>query len=118
MEFIEDAVVVVKDTIDAVCKKTGEVVNIQKMKYNIASMQSKLSKDYETLGRLCIDNVLSGAELSSEAKAVAEEILKRKEEIKAAKVELYRAQGKQICPECNRANPEDALFCNGCGHNF
>ena len=118
MEFIEEAVVVVKDTFDAVCKKTGEAVNVGKMKYNIASMKSKLSKDYETLGRLCLDSVLEGAEIPSTAKEVAEDIVKRKEQIKAAKAELYRAKGKQVCPECSKVNPQDARFCNDCGHNF
>ena len=118
MEFFEEVVGAAKDTFSAVCKKTEEVVSVQKMKINIASMESKLSKDYEALGRYCFEMVLAQENADEPAKALADEIVKRREEIKLAKQALYAAQGKAVCKNCGKEIAADAHFCPECGNSL
>ena len=118
MDFFEDVVSTAKDTFSAVCKKTEEVVSIQKMKINISSMESKLSKDYEALGRYCLDAVLASDASDEPAKALAEEIVKRREDIKLAKKALATAQGKAVCPKCGKEIASGTPFCPECGNNL
>lgn len=118
MDFFEEAVVAAKDTFNAVCKKTEEVVSVQKIKINIASMESKLAKDYEALGRYCLESVLSDENADEQAKNIAEDIVNKKAEIEKAKQELYAAQGKAVCPSCGNKVEDKAKFCSSCGQNL
>ena len=55
MEFFDDVINKTRDAIDVAYKKTNEVVSIQRQKFDIAAMESKLAKDYQNLGRVCFD---------------------------------------------------------------
>ena len=96
MEFFENAVNKARDVLDAAYKKTEEVVSVQKQKYDIASMKSKLNKDFEAFGRACLDFVSNDGEVTSEAKFLASEILRKQAEIDAAQAELDKTQGKKL----------------------
>ncbi len=118
MEFFEDAINKAKDAFDVAYKKTNDVVAIQKQKFDIASMESKLSKDFLEFGKLCFECVINDSEISKEAKLMAEEIAKKQEDIEKAKTEVMRAQGKKICANCGIANVSAAHFCFACGESF
>ncbi len=118
MEFFEDAINKARDAFDTACKKTNDVVNLQKQKFDLASMESKLSKDFEKFGRVCYDFVATGGEVTAEAKALAEEITAKKAEIEAARNDILKAQGKKFCGKCGAANVSEAHFCYTCGESF
>lgn len=118
MEFFENAVNKAKDVFDAACKKTGEVVSVQKQKYDIAGMKSNLNKSFEDFGRACLDFVLAEGDITDEAKSLAAEIVRKKEEIAQAKAELDKAQGKKECPNCGFCNVSEAHYCTACGYSF
>ena len=52
MEFLDSALVKAKEVFDVACKKTNEVVSSGKQKFDVASIESKRSKDFEKLGKL------------------------------------------------------------------
>ncbi len=118
MEFFGDAINKARDAFDTACKKTNDVVNLQKQKFDLASMESKLSKDFEAFGRVCYDFVAVGGEISNEAKALAEEITAKKKEIETARNEILKAQGKKFCTKCGAPNVTEAHFCYACGESF
>ena len=118
MDFLENAVNKARDVFDAACKKTGEVVSVQKQKYDIASLKSKLNKDFEAFGRACLSFVVNGEEVSSEARFLATEIVRKQEELEAAQQELERAQGKKLCPNCGYPNTTESHYCAACGNSF
>ncbi len=57
MDFFENAVSKAKDVFDVACKKTEEVVNTGKVKLEIATLENKLSKDFEALGRIYFEQI-------------------------------------------------------------
>ena len=118
MGILEETAVKAKDAFDVVAKKTGEVWSVQKVKFNIASVNSQLSKDYETLGRICFETLKNGEAKLDENDDVAE--LKASIEDKLEKIKEYEdqldAQKKVvICPDCGAKCPAEAVFCSKCG---
>ncbi len=118
MDFFDDVINKTRDALDVAYKKTNDVVSIQKQKFDIASMESKLSKDFEALGRACLPFITEGKEVSAEAKLMAEEILKKQTEIEEARNQVLLAQGKKFCKKCGIANVSEAHFCFACGESF
>ena len=45
MGFLEDAVGKTKEVFDIACKKTDEILTLEKQKFNLASLKSKREKD-------------------------------------------------------------------------
>ncbi len=71
-----------KEVFETAYKKTGSVVAAGKHKLDINSLESKLSKDYEALGRLYFDAVSDGKEQSlKDAEGLIAEIGKKKTQI-------------------------------------
>ncbi len=118
MEFFETAVNKARDVLDAAYKKTEEVVSVQKQKYDIASMKSKLNKDFEAFGRACLEFVSNDGEVTSEAKFLASEILRKQDEIAVAQAELDKTRGKKLCEKCGFPNISEAHYCAACGNSF
>ncbi len=65
MDFIDNALEKAKETLNVVSKKTEEVVQSGKQKFNIASLENQLSKDYKTLGEIYY-NILKDSEIDDE----------------------------------------------------
>ena len=57
MDFLENAVNKAKDVFDVACKKTGDVVSTGKIRLDIASLENKMVKDFEALGRLYFEDI-------------------------------------------------------------
>ena len=135
MGIIEDTAVKAKDAFDVVAKKTGEVLSIQKLKYNIACINSQLSKDYETLGRLYFEQLTAekcekcedadsaeetaqNAQSNEKNDAIEElktAIIEKKEKIKQMEDMLDAQKKVLICPVCSAKNPAESAFCSKCG---
>lgn len=138
MGIIEDTAVKAKDAFDVVAKKTGEVWSIQKLKYNIACINSQLSKDFETLGRLYFEQLTAEkaetAENTENASAAEENaenaqtdvnndsiqelkaaIIDKKEKIKEMEDMLDSQKKVLVCPVCSTKNPAESSFCSKCG---
>ena len=113
MGILEETAVKAKDAFDVVAKKTGEVWSVQKVKFNIASVNSQLSKDFETLGRICFEAFDSDeAKLDEESVAELKASIKEKlEKIKEYEDRLDAQKKVVICPDCGAKCPVEAVFC-------
>ncbi len=110
---IEETVKKAKEVAAAAYKKTGEVINVQKQKLEVAALNSKLKTQYEKLGRLLFKE-LSGTE-NGDVANVAAQIRSIEAEIEERSAEIRNAKGKTICRSCNKEVPADAIFCAYCG---
>ena len=68
MEFFDDAVSKAKEAIDVACKKTNEVVTLQKQKFNVAALESRRAKDFQLLGEIIYNKIMIKLELESKYK--------------------------------------------------
>ena len=118
MDFLDTAIIKAKETIDVVSKKTGEIVNTEKQKFDVATLKSKLQKDYAELGRLYYASVKENNELDADTKAVVEQITEKIAAIEALNAEIAGAKNKRVCPACKSSIPENSKFCNICGEKL
>ena len=104
-----------KEAIDVASKKTGEVVNTQKQKFDIASLESKRAKDYAVLGEIYYNKIKDGAVEGENVSGLVLAIKEKSEKIEKLKAEVNSAKNKRICPKCGAAIEQTSNYCNACG---
>ena len=67
----------IKGFAGSVSKKTGEVVDTQKLKSQIRSLEKGNAQDYEELGRMVFEKYSNGEAVSADASALCETIRER-----------------------------------------
>ena len=115
MDFFDDTVNKAKEAIDVASKKTGEVVNTQKQKFDIASLESKRAKDYAVLGEIYYNKIKDGAVEDENVSELVLAIKEKSEKIEKLKAEVNSAKNKRICPKCGAAIEQTSNYCNACG---
>lgn len=115
MDFLDNAIDKAKEAIDIACKKTNEVVNTQKQKFDIASLESKRAKDFEQLGQIYY-NLIKDTEIEDQnVKVLVETIIEKNNKIYELKEEINSAKFKRVCPVCAANISETAVYCSSCG---
>lgn len=118
MDFIDDAVTKAKEAIDIACKKTNEVVNTQKQKFDIAALENKRAKDFEMLGMLYYESIKTGSTSDKKINAVVNEITAKNKKIKQLNEEMNSIKNKRICPKCGSAVDNLSNYCGVCGEKL
>ena len=115
LNSIDQAMNKAKEVFDVACKKTGEVVNTQKQKFDVSSLENKRAKDFEKLGSLYFDLIkIEKIENESIAELVAA-IKEKNEKIEELQNEILNAKNKRICANCGAYIEESSIYCNSCG---
>ena len=116
---LDNILVKAKDVFETAYKKADDVVSIQKQKFDVSSLENKLNKDFETLGRLCYEEMQKGAFSDAQAfKTVFDEISSKSAQIEEMKNCILKAKNKKRCPACDAAIDKNSVFCNVCGVKF
>lgn len=118
MGFFEETVVKAKDVFDVAAKKTNEIVEVQKLKINLAKVNSSVSKDFETLGRLAFEKISEGEDIPEEYKPIVESIKESMKQIDDIQSQIDEQKKGKICKECNTVNGETAQYCSNCGNKL
>lgn len=118
MEFINDAVEKVKEVAGTAYKMTEDAVIVQKQKFEIASMERKLNKEYAALGREYYRSVKTGKENAEEMSELTSAVSERIAEIKKAKKELADMKNRRVCSDCGKYVDTDSAYCSYCGKKF
>lgn len=118
MDAFEKTVQKAKDAFDIAVNKTGEFVNVSKLKISVANLNGKLEKAYAALGKIQF-NTLKEADIeNAEVSAAVIEIKHIRSEIKQLLKEIDSVEGKITCPKCGSKAPAKSAFCNKCGERF
>lgn len=108
-----------KNTADKVAKKSTELVEISKIKLNIANIKSEIAKNYKLLGEAVY--VSQKSEDTPETENI-EAIIKTLDELQDQLYALLESnaafKNEKPCPACTKSNPANAQFCVACGHRF
>jgi ribosomal protein L40E len=104
-----------KDLFDIACKKTEETLNVQKLKFRLASAERDLTKFYAALGEIRYKELKIEETVSDEASAVINSIEFELKEIEELKKEISKLTGTVVCKNCGTALPNKAEFCFKCG---
>ena len=105
-----------KVTFEDVYKKAETVVSVQKQKIDVYSLEAKLSKSYEILGKLCYDAIKNDEPFDAESvKPVTDDISEKLQLIEDAKEEILKAKNKKLCTKCGAQIDKNGVFCSKCG---
>lgn len=118
MDLFDEILDKAKVAFDVAVKATEDVVDTGKQKFNIASLENKLAKDYKALGEKFYNFKKSG-----EIDAEATEQLICEIDDKIAKIELLKevmrsAKADRVCSNCGAIVDEESLFCSVCGQKL
>lgn len=103
-----------KEFFDSACKKTEEVVNVQKLRFDLSSAESKLNNSYVQLGKDRY-KALKETEIDDIAlKTLILDIDDKLNEVERLRSEITALSGKGICCECGK-KLTGGDFCSHCG---
>lgn len=115
MEFFDDAVSKAKEAIDVACKKTNEVVTLQKQKFNVAALESRRAKDFQLLGEIIYNKIKDDETEDGNIANLVASIKEKDEKIAELRGIINNAKNKRVCPECSAIIDRNSNYCNVCG---
>ncbi len=99
-------------------KKTEEVVELQKIKSKIRTLENYNDESLMDLGELIYNKYEAGEELEAEYQAICEEIEQRNAKILEQERLAGDMRGIKFCSACEREIDKDAKFCSYCGAQY
>ena len=115
MGILDDVVINAKSAAEAVGKKAGQIVDVSKLRINVAELNAEISKRCEALGEYVYETCRE--QLAEDAEAVGKmaELDELVNQRNAVTKELVDKQNKVVCPTCGKQSPSTALYCSNCG---
>ena len=91
------------------------MVEIQKLRGQISSLERETAGCYEELGRILFEKYENHEELPEEAEAICDTIAANMVLITEYENEIADMKGQQKCPSCGAIVKNDMNFCPKCG---
>ena len=109
----------IRNTADKVAKKSGELVEMSKVKLGIVSKKSELGTNFKILGELVYmaqkNNDNSNSAKIEEIIAKIDDLYEKLGELADVSAAL---KNEKVCAYCGKNNPIGQAFCGGCGQKF
>lgn len=116
MGIFEDLYIKMRNEMYKIGDKTGKILNISKIKIEMAEKKNLIFEKYKLIGKYVYDMYDNNEKFEFEDIIDwLEEIQNLKLGMKDCEKRLHRAQDKLFCPYCNYKNESDAVFCSKCG---
>ena len=114
-EFVDEFIFMAKSAADVASKKTGEVVESSKLKYQVKQTEWDIEKAYAKLGAIVYESKRSSEDLSDVISISVAEIddLNLKLDLLEEKLRAYKNVNK--CLACGKDNDANLAFCGYCG---
>ncbi|MEF9915885.1 MAG: zinc ribbon domain-containing protein [Lachnospiraceae bacterium] len=114
-DFFEDLGKKLSETAESVSKKTEEVVEIQKLKSQIRTMERNNDRDIFDLGKMVFERYNNGEIIDAESKALCEEIFNRDMAMDNYEDQIAQMRGLGMCPVCQSHIEKSMMYCPKCG---
>lgn len=105
----------VGETAEAVTNKAGEIIEIQKLKNQIRSLERGNENDFADLGRMVYEQFKKGEAVSAEAEGLCEAIQSREESIADYEKQIADVKGDFDCGSCGKKVAKGMTYCPYCG---
>lgn len=115
MGVFEDAVIKAKSAADYAGKKTGELVELSKLRISSTEIEKKIDNEYAELGKMVYKAAKEHADCTDyvqEKAAVIDALFSEHAQLDC-KISALRNLKK--CPDCTCENAQDAVYCSKCG---
>ncbi len=118
MSLFDDVIVNAAAAVDSVGKVASEIVDRSKARVSSAELKSKISSQFESLGRYIYDTSAAGKTDQSVIDEYVANITVLIGELKSLQESLTADSGRIICPKCCCKNSVDSIFCKRCGSSL
>lgn len=113
--FWDDFSKKIGETADTVSAKASEVVELQKIKGQIRTMERNNDNDYIELGKMIYEKFKDGEEIEEAAKGFCEAIQNREESITEYLAKADALKGDMPCEICGKSVTKGMAYCPYCG---
>ena len=107
-----------KKFIDVAGKKTGNAVEISKLKMSQINKEAELQEQYVILGKFCYKEYKNKENQSTNIRELIERIDLMELEIKDIKDKICLMKNAKTCKTCGNKNPKKAIYCSFCGDSL
>lgn len=107
-----------KKTAISAAQKTGEMVEIGKLKIAVSNKKSKINDCYRDLGLALYTAQKQGSDEAEALNRIITDIDVLFAELGELEKELASLKSQKKCEECGELCDEDAVFCAKCGTKF
>lgn len=107
-----------KQTVNSAVKKSGELVELGKLKMAVGDTKNAIQTNYEKLGAMAYLSAKGEETSGEEADRLIASIDELKELLEQQEKKVAELANKKICPNCGKASPEETSFCPACGNPF
>ncbi len=104
-----------KEIYDAAAKKTGDVVEISKLKLDAMKINGEIKELYEKLGEAVYISKKDDIDCTEAVSIISEQIDNLNDKLIDLNAEIADRQNVNYCAECGAKNPIDNTFCGKCG---
>ncbi len=106
----------VKNTVNNAVKKSGELVELTKVKLAVVDTKNAIQTRYTKLGELAYLAAKGEDTSASDAEVLVSEIDELKEKLASQEAKAADLANKKICASCGKAISDEAAFCPACGN--
>jgi len=111
----EDAVIKAKDAADFAGKKTGEFVELSKLKVSASGIEKKIDSEYLELGKMVYKAAKEHTDCTEYVGEKAAAIDALFAEHAGLTVKIGKLRNIKKCPQCSCDNVPEADYCIKCG---
>jgi len=115
MALWDDLVANAQSAVNTVGKRTNELIDVSKLRLNIAEVGKKITAEYTEIGRLFCEGKKQEADVSTEMEEHLATVEELNAQMDALNERLLELKKTVKCPNCGTENTKDNLFCPKCG---
>lgn len=113
--FWEDLGKKIGETTETVTSKAGEMVEIQRLKGQIRTLERSNEEDFLEMGRFLYHRFQAGEQLDEQMSTLCSKIEERIERIEKHQAQIEEIKGTSTCACCGRQVAKEMAFCPYCG---
>ena len=118
MTFFEELKKTITDVSGTVVKKSGEVVETQKLKMKKYSIESDIRKDYELMGRIFFAEMEETGNIDENVEEIFQRIVEAKDAVAEIDEKLSKYSKGKVCAVCGEKASKNMTYCPYCGSKF
>ena len=113
--FFEDLGKKIGETTETVTSKAGEMMEIQRLRGQIRTLERGNEADMQEIGRFLYEKYQAGEVMDEQVQMLCEKIDNRTESIERHQAKIEEIKGTSTCAECGKQVEKEMAYCPYCG---
>lgn len=107
-----------KNSVNSAVKRSGELLEISKVKMAVADTKNEIGRKYRELGEKVYEAHQEDADTATEVEGIIWELDELFEVLKSHEMKLASLKKEKICENCKQSSDMEAAYCSKCGAKF